>query len=288
MPFSSSSSSSNPSGSNKGIKVLKRDGQLILILPKGVSSVDIKEISDGVFALVFNAYRTYKQADREDRGASRWYEGEGKYGKREPAGSTEKSSQQRVQKGEKGKQAEQEKALRPQKELLKKLYKIPFNDRELGSLKGVLSTDEVGLLKALLKEGDIFIYKKDGKKYIAVKKSVYQKLREEEQSSKGPASFPNYAIMQPEDARKLAERAPTLYAAIRHFDGKVYLAKKNLFLEWRKLVEKVLKEEGPLHVEDLAARTGIESNAVLVVLRLMNEAGDVVEVKDHVFALASD
>ncbi len=236
------------------MKVVRKNGKIYIILPEGTAGVDIKEISDNVYALVLRRGNTSKQ-------------------KKEPDAKQANESREVKENSE-------------EERVLKKLYTIPFRRREVANLKEEFLKEEIELLKKLMNAKKVFIYNKDGKRYLALASEIYHRLKQESENvGSGHTNLIDYAILSPEDAREVVKKAPQIYAAHRHFDGKVYLAKKHLFLEWKKRVMTALSK-GPMHVEDLSAQTGIDERAVIITLRLLNEMGEVVEIKKDTFGLA--
>ncbi|RME79227.1 MAG: hypothetical protein D6769_02940 [Methanobacteriota archaeon] len=194
--------------------------------------------------------------------------------------------------------------------LLLKLYHIPFKERKLSSMKGKISKEEVELLKSLISEGKLYIHKKGREKFIAFKDSVFKELKDMSKSSRSirrgregngdnkgnPTASqpqqphqlsrvaPDYAIVTDREAFSILEGRKEMFHAIKHFDGKVYIIKRSFFSRLSKKVKKALKE-GPMHPSEISKRVEAEEDAVLAVLRFMNEAAEVIELKKGLFSL---
>ncbi|MEM4295761.1 MAG: hypothetical protein QXI89_00180 [Candidatus Anstonellales archaeon] len=175
--------------------------------------------------------------------------------------------------------------------LLLKLYNMTYDEREIKNIK--LSEKEKAILNDLIKEGKVFIAKGKGKMHIAISKSIfndlkkqkYEKMKQEYQKQKEHVSIldVNYAILEEQEAKNVISSSPNMYLALKHFDNKVYIAKKTFFEQTSKTIRKILKK--PLHYQEIASLLKIDPTAVIVTLRLMAERGEVYETQKDVFSL---
>ena len=251
------------------MKLIKKDNNIFLKFSDDIKDVKIKPITDDIFVIVLEKQSTKKFESKSD------------LVKEVHTMIKETNSNSKV-KLESKKEDINEKLDEAKLTLLKKIYRIPFKMRELNILKGEFTREEISLLRELLSSGNIFLYKKDDKKFIALDNKIYEMFKKQHISFKNTAGLPNYTILDPNSARQLVEKAPKTYAAVRHFDGKVYLVKKPLYLEWSKPINQVIRE-GPITPEEISKRTNIDKIAVLVVLRILGDMGEVLEVEKGKF-----
>jgi hypothetical protein len=170
-------------------------------------------------------------------------------------------------------------------DLLLKLYKMKYEDRLLSKVN--LSEREKEIADKLLKEGKLFIAKRGKEQYMAISKSIFNDLKEiaKKQKEKNIATIDvNYAIVSnEEEAKKILEQDINNYVAVKYFDKKIYIAKKSFFKDMEKKIKKIL--EGTLHYQEIANKLKVDPIAVLVVLRLMAEYGEVYESQKDFFSL---
>ncbi len=170
-------------------------------------------------------------------------------------------------------------------DLLLKLYNMKYEDRLLSKVN--LSEREKEIADKLLKEGKLFIAKRGKEQYMAISKSIFNDLKElaKKQKEKNIATIDvNYAIVSnEEEAKKILEQDINNYVAVKYFDKKIYIAKKSFFKDMEKKIKKIL--EGTLHYQEIANKLKVDPIAVLVVLRLMAEYGEVYESQKDFFCL---
>jgi hypothetical protein len=170
-------------------------------------------------------------------------------------------------------------------DLLLKLYKMKYEDRLLSKVN--LSEREKEIADKLLKEGKLFIAKRGKEQYMAISKSIFNDLKElaKKQKEKNIATIDiNYAIVSSEEeAKKILEQDINNYVAVKYFDKKIYIAKKSFFKDMEKKIKNIL--EGTLHYQEIANKLKVDPIAVLVVLRLMAEYGEVYESQKDFFCL---
>ena len=168
--------------------------------------------------------------------------------------------------------------------LLEKLYRIPYRDRELSKLKKNINQNELRALRELMKEGKVFIKAAGKNRYVALKEDVYNELRKNLGRGTETAGTGDYAILSEDEAKQFMEKNHRFYTAVKHFDGKVYIVRNSFLKANSKRILEALKS-GPMHVDEISQKTELPQEGALCILRILNEAAEVLEVKKNVFSL---
>ena len=203
---------------------------------------------------------------------------------------------------------------------LRKLVSIRFVDRVPNHVETVLNSHEKETLKLLQKKNLINIFKgnkyKDGVYNISdkaytlitqnssseneqVEETQNQKQVNTNQSQPQPTqSQSSIALLKSQGFVVITDRNEAYnfsvsinsemkrgdVVGIKGFDGKFYAVTKDYLQRGRESIIKHLKEDMPIGA--IAEASKIDQNGALAIMRLMSEAGEIVEKRKGVFALA--
>lgn len=208
----------------------------------------------------------------------------------------------------------------PEKSVLRKLMKIRFADRTPSNVEKTFSADEKLLVRQLIKRGLLQVFY--GKKYektgvFNISDEIYPLIHQEGPGAE-PAPAQGKTAEQPQ-APQPAQGRPPSYSdlvksgwtvipnfrdaeqfsydlkkagvaqnvkGVRAFDGKFYVATNTFIYPAYEKIKAVLEKKSEMHVEEIAAATHLEAEAVLTVLHLVAESGEVIEKKRGLFCLA--
>ena len=197
-----------------------------------------------------------------------------------------------------------------EKLVLKKLLSIRFEKRTPAFVSKELSAQELEVLKELEKKGLVNVFRGDKYKdgVYNIRDSIYPILsgKEEAKGSVQPKttapsqtgqpysdSFSllnsrGYMIIQDKnEARMLSERLNSdmksgAVVGVKGFDGKFYIVTRGYFTKAQETIGSVLKED--MDAPSIANAAKLEPDGCLAVLRLMAEAGEIIEKKRGIFA----
>ncbi len=181
-------------------------------------------------------------------------------------------------------------------ELLKKLNSFKFENRIPSNVNKTLNKEEIEALNSLINKKIVTMYK--GGKYkktgvYSIAQSIYPKLINKP-TEKKPAVFgkEEFLIIDNQgEAQKLSiklkdEIKSGEVRGTRGFDGKFYITTKEFYEKHKNKLIKILEEHAKgLNVKDVSDKTKIPQNACLVILRLLDEDGEILEKRKNVFCL---
>lgn len=194
--------------------------------------------------------------------------------------------------------------------VLQKLLQIKFADRTPLTIERLFSSEEKNIVRQLLKKGWIAIFY--GKKYqktgvYNIRDNIYplitaitEKKPEKPllQPIQPKTSVPTYSelakngwlvIANPYDAEQFSyELRKSGFVqnvkGVRAFDGKFYLATNKFLYTAHEKIKAILEKE--MHLEEIASATKLEVEALLTVLNLLAENGEIIEKRKGLYCLA--
>ena len=190
-----------------------------------------------------------------------------------------------------------------EKEVLKKLLSIRFENRVPDYVSKALSDQEKTILRELERRKLVNVFK--GDKYregvYNISDSTYSLLsgREPETRDTKPGTATDLpailkrqgylVVMDRNEARALSERLnPEMksgsIAGVKGFDNKFYIATRQYIMAAQGSIAAALKE--PMDAAGIAAAAKLDPEGCIAVLHIMAEAGDVIEKKRGIFAPA--
>lgn len=196
-------------------------------------------------------------------------------------------------------------------ELINKLLSLKFAERTPTNVSRSLDFNENRVLSELIGKGAINLFKnpkyKEGVYNISDK--VYALLKKEgtlEETTRGTGEKKEtqeetdpikrlekqgYIVVENEgEARRLSDELAAKIkrkdiTGIRGFDKKYYILKMSFFVKNQLRVKNSLKA-GKKSVDQISSETGLDRQACIGILTVLNEEGDVIEKKRGIFALA--
>ena len=193
-----------------------------------------------------------------------------------------------------------------EKNVLKKLLAIKFNERTPAYVEKTLSAEEKNVLRELEDKSFINVFR--GKKYpdgvYNINDRIYGALYGKETVAAQPPApsakregivqrppdtlgQKGYAIGAPKDLAEIIEKhrdeiKSGKIKGLKGFDGRFYIAKMDYISKMSPLVMKQLDQERS--IDEIAENLKIEPDAVRTVLHILAEAGDVMEKRRGVYA----
>jgi len=192
-----------------------------------------------------------------------------------------------------------------ERSVLLKLLSIKFEKRVPAYVAKVMSESEKALLKELERKGMINIFK--GTKYkdgvYNIRDSIYPLLSSapsapSPQAAKPEVQTPNdllailkrqgfIVISDRNQARALSETLSQdmksgAVMGVKGFDGRFYIVTRGYLVGAQAAVSAALKED--MDAQSIAASAKLDTEGCMAVLRIMAEAGDIIEKKKGVFA----
>jgi len=196
-----------------------------------------------------------------------------------------------------------------EKQVLKRLLSIKFQNRTPENVNKVLTVPEKNVLKELEEKKFINVFK--GRKYpdgvynindkiystLYGKKTVKQTVKE---IAKPPAAAADmagtpaelldkkgYAVGTSKDLKDIIEKNKSAIKSgkikgLKGFDGRFYIARMDYVSKMSPFILKQLETERS--IDEIAGNLKVEPDAVRAVLHLLAEAGDVIEKRKGVYA----
>lgn len=201
---------------------------------------------------------------------------------------------------------------------LRRLVSIRFVDRVPNHVETILNQREKEILKVLEKKNLVNVFKgskyKDGvynisdKAYSLITQSA-QKSNTSQEPNQPPVTVQitnnnvqmptqnSIALLKSQGFVVVTDRNEAFnisqsvsadmkrgdVVGIKGFDGKFYAVTKDYLIKGRDLIIKCLKED--MAVSAIANETKLDQNGATAILRLMSEAGDIIEKRKGVFSL---
>ncbi|MEM2974181.1 MAG: hypothetical protein QW112_00945 [Candidatus Micrarchaeia archaeon] len=196
------------------------------------------------------------------------------------------------------------------------LSAMKFAERTQENVNKVLGPVERKILAGLIEKGAVNLFR--SQKYregvYNIKDDVYSIIKKSKETTVAAPAAPERAqekrsepaeetdpirrlerqgyvvIDEQNEARRLSEEVASRgkkkdVIGIRGFDKKYYILKASFYSKNQQKVKSALKE-GKKSVDQIAAETGLDRQACIGILALLNEAGDVVEKRKGFFILA--
>ena len=210
-------------------------------------------------------------------------------------------------------------------DVIDKLLSLKFADRTLDNVNGILNQNEKKILSKLIEEKSVNLFKsqkyKEGvynvrdKTYDIIKKAKLviggrqesekpvekKEVKAERGKPEASEEFEidplkrlekqGYVVIDNEiEARRLSEDIATKgkkkdITGIRGFDKKYYVLKSSFFIKNQAKIKGALKE-GKKSLDQISAETGIDKQACVGILAVLNEAGEVIEKRRGLFVLS--
>jgi len=197
-----------------------------------------------------------------------------------------------------------------EKNVLKHLLSIKFQNRTPEYVNKVLSEDEKKVIRELEEKKFINVFK--GRKYpdgvynindkiyatLYGKKTVKQTVKEIEKPAVPPAKKEigspaeilerkGYTVGSSKDLKEIIDKNKTAIKSgkikgLKGFDGRFYIARMDYVSRMSPLVIKQLDQER--EIGEIARNLNVEPDAVRTILHLLAEAGDVIEKRKGVYA----
>ena len=180
--------------------------------------------------------------------------------------------------------------------LLKKLNSFKFEKRTPPNVNKTLTENEKRALESLIKKKIVTLYK--GGKYkktgvYSISQSIYPELiGKTDQSKKNKSLLKNdYLIIDNKtEAQKLSAKLKEEIKSgevrgTRGFDGKFYIATSDFYNKHRAAILKVLEKNKIANLKQINTETKLNESACLVILRLLDEKGEIIEKEKNMFSL---
>ncbi|MEW6035529.1 MAG: hypothetical protein AB1529_02860 [Candidatus Micrarchaeota archaeon] len=205
-----------------------------------------------------------------------------------------------------------------EKEVLKKLLSIRFENRTPEHVSGALSEEELSVLKGLEGKGLVYVFR--GGKYkegvYSVKDSAYSLAKDKKGPEAGAraageggrrqetahvqseppqgggaiVTLKSRGFVVVNDKREAVALSDSLgsdmksgaVVGVKGFDGKFYIVTRSYFMAAQASIASVLKDD--MDAPSIASAAKLDPEGCMAALRLMAENGDIIEKKRGVFA----
>jgi len=186
-------------------------------------------------------------------------------------------------------------------ELLHGISLIPFNRRDVGSIRANLDQRQAGMLDRMIEDRTVSIFEKEGKRFIQFSPNLYSKLKEYTSSAKAArpqrpsesgrsrGKVGDFAVFSKDEFREfqrgMDQKELKYLLVLPWFDGKVYVGSRIWLVSWGQKAMDAIRKRGELTNDELATDLRISADgARTVAISLCNE-GIVIESKKGYYSL---
>ena len=175
--------------------------------------------------------------------------------------------------------------------ILIKISLIRFIDRDWDNVMKILKKGDQIILKSLIKRGYVKVLKRNGKQYISFSEDMYEKLKEEtkkritKEKPKIVSIEDSFFIVPKEYINKFTkDRDLNVFSYVIDREETLFAADKKKAKQLHKKMLNVLKK-GRARYDEIAQKTKLREEVVLIILKLLSEEGVVYEPEKNIFEL---